>query len=153
MRDTIEHFKYKLNNASIVLFFAVMGYFAATPALAQVNCVGIDQKILGFEIPTLGQVLTFLIRFFFIVAGLIALFYLLLGALAYITSSGSKEGTEKARDKIQAAVIGVILIVVVLAIIVTLEQVVFSQSICFGISCPIKITPLVKSTNSLPNCN
>lgn len=77
----------------------------------------------GFEIPGFDKVLTFLIRIFFIVAGLIALFYLLLGALAWITSGGNKENVDKAREKIQAALIGIILIFVVLAIVGVVENI------------------------------
>jgi len=98
----------------------------------------------GFQIPTLTSILTFVVRFFFIIAGLIALIFLLLGAFAWITSSGNKESVQKAQDKIQAAVIGLILIVVVLAIAVTLETVVFNKKVCFGISCPLVIPSLLK---------
>ncbi|QQG44408.1 MAG: hypothetical protein HYW86_00610 [Candidatus Roizmanbacteria bacterium] len=104
-----------------------------------------DVKVnLPFQIPTLGDLLTFIIRFFFAVAGLVALIYLLLGALAWITSGGNKENVDKAREKIQNAIIGVILIVLVLAIIWTLEQIVFAQKICFGISCPLSMPTLLK---------
>ena len=102
------------------------------------------QATLGFAIPTLSDLLTFIIRFFFAIAGLAALLYLLLGALAWITSGGSKEGVEKAREKIQAAIIGVILIVLVLALIWTLEKIVFSEKICFGLSCPLTLPSLIK---------
>jgi hypothetical protein len=72
-----------------------------------------------------------------------ALLYLLLGALAWITSGGDKGGVEKARDKIQAAIVGVLMIVIVLAVVWTLENVVFQQKICFGISCPLTLPSLL----------
>jgi len=100
------------------------------------------QASLGFQIPTLTYVLSFFIRFFFIIGGIIALIFLLLGAFSWITSSGNKENVQKAQEKIQAAVVGLILIAVVLAIAVTLEQFVFNKEICFGISCPLKIPSL-----------
>lgn len=100
--------------------------------------------ILGFVPPTLPDILTFIIRFFFVIAGLAALLYLLLGSLAWVTSSGDKENVKKAQEKIQAAVIGLVVIVAVLAIIVTLEQVVFQQKICIGLSCGITIPSLIK---------
>ncbi len=99
---------------------------------------------LNFTPPSLGDILTFLIRAVFIVGGLAALLYLLMGAISWITSGGNKENVQKAQEKIQAAVIGVILIAVVLAVIVTLEQVVFAKKICFGLSCPITIPSLIK---------
>ncbi|MDA1316599.1 MAG: hypothetical protein O3B87_01085 [bacterium] len=99
---------------------------------------------LGFKIPTLGDVLTFAIRAFFAVAGLTAMFYLLLGAFAWITSGGDKDSVATARGKIQAAVVGMILMVVVLGIVWTLEQVIFKQAICFGISCPVTLPSLIQ---------
>lgn len=98
---------------------------------------------LGFDIPTIGVLLTFVIRTFFVIAGIMALLYLLLGALAWITSGGDKAGVEKARDKIQAAIVGVLMIVIVLAIIWTLEQVVFQTKLCFGVSCPLELPALL----------
>ena len=98
----------------------------------------------GIQIPTLSIILTFAIRMFFIIGGLAALLFLLLGALAWITSGGDKENVSKAQAKITNAIIGVILIAVVLAVIVTLEQVVFGGKICLGLSCPLTIPSLVK---------
>lgn len=106
--------------------------------------IQIAESDIGFKIPGLADILTFVIRIFFVIAGLVALLYLLLGAFAWITSSGEEEAVTKARQKITAAIIGVILIVAMLAIIVTLEQVVFKTKICFGISCPATIPSLVR---------
>jgi len=121
----------------------LFGYmFTAAPALAQTG-IKVDTTKLGFAIPTLAEVLTFLIRGFFILAGIMALLMLLLGALAWVTSGGSKENVDKARDKITAAVLGLIIIVAVLAIIVTMEQVVFGGNLCLGLSCAITIPSLL----------
>lgn len=95
---------------------------------------------LGFTIPTFSEVLTFIIRFFFIVAGLVAIIYLLLGALAWITSGGNKENVDKAREKIQNALIGVILIFAVLAIIGVVENI---FSLGLGITKPILFPQLI----------
>lgn len=77
---------------------------------------------IGINIPTFDKVLTFAIRLFFVVAGLVALIYLLLGAFAWVTSGGNKENIDKAREKIQAAIIGVVLIFVVLAVAGVVEN-------------------------------
>lgn len=98
---------------------------------------------LGFNIPNFGEVLTFIIRFFFVAAGLATLIFLLLGAFSWITSGGNKENVEKAREKIQAAVIGIVLVVVVLALVALFEQVVFQKKICFGLTCPITFPSLL----------
>ncbi len=100
------------------------------------------QVSLPFQIPSLGDLLTFFIRIFFIIAGLTALLFLLTGALQWITSGGSKENVDKARERIQQALIGVILIVAVLTLITLFEQVIFNKQICFGISCPIDFKSL-----------
>ena len=96
----------------------------------------------GLPILEFGSLLTFMIRLIFIIAGLAALFYGLMGGIAWITSGGGKDEISAARDKIQAAIVGVFILIVVLTIIWTLETVVFKRSICFGISCDIKIPNL-----------
>ncbi len=98
---------------------------------------------LGFKIPVFNEVLTFVIRFFFIIAGLVALLYLLLGALSWITSGGNKESVDKAREKIQAALIGLILIFVVLAIVAVIENIFFPGNSGLGITKPIVFPGLI----------
>lgn len=100
---------------------------------------------LTWKVPSLADIVGFLIKFLFIIAGLAALLFLLLGALSWVTSSGDKENVKKAQDKIQAAVVGLVVIIAVLAIIVTLEQIVFNQKLCLGISCPINIPSLLEN--------
>jgi len=77
----------------------------------------------GISMPSLSDVLGFVIRGFFILAGLAAILYLLLGAFEWITSGGSKENVEKARNKIQAAVLGLIIIFIVLSLVVLVENI------------------------------
>lgn len=125
------------------LTLTAVTYLTAYSAVFADSSVQVDEGALGFSIPSIGALLTFVIRAFFVVAGIMALLYLLLGALAWITSGGDKGGVEKARDKIQAAIVGVLMIVIVLAIIWTLENVVFQQKICFGISCPLTLPALL----------
>ena len=110
------------------------------------SCTSISNEELGFKIPSLGDLLTFAIRAFFVIAGLAALFYLLLGALGWVTSGGDKDAVTAAREKIQAAVVGMILIVAVLAIIWTLEQVIFNRRICLGLSCSLTLPGLIERT-------
>ena len=98
---------------------------------------------LGFKIPVFNEVLTFVIRFFFIIAGLVALLYLLLGALSWITSGGNKESVDKAREKIQAALVGLILIFVVLAVVAVIENIFFPGNSGLGITKPIVFPGLI----------
>src|SRR3989344_7920221 len=58
----------------------------------------------------LGTLFSNAILIFLIIAGLIALIYLLWGALDWITSGGDKEKLVKARNKITNAIIGLIII-------------------------------------------
>lgn len=125
---------------------------AARPVGSLPACTTIDTGDLGFQIPTLGDILTFIIRAFFVIAGIVALFYMMLGALSWVTSGGDKDAVTAAREKIQAALIGVILIVVVLALIWTLEQVIFNRRICLGLSCPVTLPGLIEQNSSGQFC-
>lgn len=134
-------------------FLALLGFFGVvalvSPVMGQTTydpATDGRQANLGFSVPNFTQILTFFIRAFFLIAGLAALFFLLLGAFGWITSGGDKDAITAARDKIQAAVIGLILIVAVLAIIVTLEQLVFQKAICLGISCPVIFPQLIPAS-------
>jgi len=113
-------------------------------AYAVSDTLRVSEHDLGFVIPSFADILTFLIRAFFVAAGIAALIFLLLGAFSWVTSGGNKENVEKAREKIQAAVVGVFLIIIVVALVATLEQVVFHQALCFGLTCDLKFPELLK---------
>lgn len=114
--------------------------YAVDPADIQVQ-----ESDLNFQIPTLGELLSAMIRFFFVVAGLAALFYLLWGALSWITSGGDSEAVAAARGKLLAALVGVVLIVAVLAIIWSVEQIIFNGLVCLGLSCPVTLPNLLQT--------
>lgn len=113
--------------------------------------VQVNESTLGFQIPTFGEMLTFLVKGFFVVAGIAALVMLLWGALAWVLSGGDKEKVEAARDRMTAAIIGVFMILVALSIVWTLEQIVFKGTMCFGLSCPVSIPTLLNSSKSTSN--
>lgn len=92
-----------------------------------------------FPIPTVGNLLTSLIRLFFFIASLLALIYILLGAFDWVRSGGKEEEIEGAQKKIMAAVVGLIVMVAVLTLVIIIEQVIFSGTVCLGISCPIQL--------------
>lgn len=146
--------------ASLTLLFAAFTLLSQ-PTFAQQcpqtpnefpACTSIDTGELGFQIPSLGDILTFVIRAFFVIAGLAALFYMLLGAFAWVTSGGDADAVSAAQQKIQAAVVGMLIIVGVLAIIWTLEQVIFNRRICLGLSCPLTLPGLVESESGTSCC-
>jgi len=94
----------------------------------------------GVVPPSLSEILGFVIRFFFILGGLAAIIYLLMGAFSWITSGGNKENVQKAQEKIQAAVLGLIIILVILSLVVLIENI-FNFGL--GISKPINVPTLV----------
>src|SRR5258706_16358211 len=118
--------------ASAMLLFAVT-FVVAVPgvhAQASANPPGsliLNPNDLGFQIPSFQDFMSFLVKFFFVIAGLLALFYMLWGAISYVTSGGDKDATGKAQQKILAAVIGIILIIATLSIIAGLELLVFKK--------------------------
>lgn len=120
----------------------ISGQFLVTKVLADDYTV--KQVDVGFTIPNFSDVLTFIIRTFFVIAGLMAVLYLLLGAFSWITSGGNKESVDKAREKIQAALIGIILIFAVLAVVGVVEQILFPAGSGLGITKPIKFQRLIQ---------
>lgn len=109
-----------------VLALSILSVLAPSVYAADVN--------VGFNLPTLAEIVSFLIKFMFFFAGLAALLYLLLGAFAWVTSSGDKENLKKAQDKIQAAVLGLVILVAVLVLIATLEQYILKGAFCIGLT-------------------
>jgi len=58
----------------------------------------------------LGAILTGVLGFVMAIAALLVFFYLILGGIQWITSGGDKGKTEEARNKITAAIIGLIVL-------------------------------------------
>jgi cbb3-type cytochrome oxidase subunit 3 len=134
--------KRKLILYTFLYMFKPLGKMLAQLPTTTFNTVSSNANVnLGFAIPSFDTVLSFGIRFLFIVAGLIALLYLLLGALAWITSGGNKESVDKAREKIQAALVGLILIFAVLAIVAVIENI---FSLGLGLTRPIVFPKLIQ---------
>jgi hypothetical protein len=77
---------------------------------------------------------------------------MLLGAFAWVTSGGDADAVGAAQQKIQAAVLGLIIVVAVLAIVWTLEQVIFARRICLGLSCPVTLPGLIEADETSMMC-
>ena len=143
----------KINAFSLKVFFFLLSIFSfftpsvladpvAPPPVDPID--PIDPTLdLGWKIPNIGVIIGFMIKFLFFFAGLAALLYLLLGAFAWVTSSGDKENLKKAQDKIQAAVLGLVILVVVVVILATLEQLVLKNTFCVGLTCTISVPSLL----------
>ncbi len=59
---------------------------------------------------TAQRVLVFAVNGILIVAGIVAFFFLLFGGVQWILAGGDKEGTEKARKRITAALVGLAIV-------------------------------------------
>ncbi len=74
------------------------------------NAKGVLNAACAGQDLSLGQVLGFVVTIGFILAVLVAMFFLLWGGIKWITSGGDKGGVEAARNQIIAAVIGLIIV-------------------------------------------
>ena len=103
-----------------------------------------------FCIPTLGDLIGNLIRIIFFIAGLFAIFMLLLGGFEWVSSGGDDKKLSSARGKIINAVIGLVVMVAVMTLVVLIEQVIFGGKMCLGISCPLNVSKLAIIENNSP---
>jgi len=76
---------------------------------------------------TLGGVISFLVAAVLILAGVIFFFMLVIGGIQWIMSGGDKAKTEEARNRITAALIGLIIVFAAWLIIILVQNV-------FGVS-------------------
>lgn len=88
------------------------------------------------KVPSMETLIGFAVKSLFVVAGLMAFLYLILGGIKWITSGGNKEDVEKARNQIQAAIIGLIIVFGVLAIVSLMERIL---GVGLGVTGPIEI--------------
>ena len=75
----------------------------------------------SFKIFDIGSLISGAIQLILVGAGIIAFLYLLLGGIQWITSGGDKAGVDAARQKILAAVIGLVIVFASWALIRLLE--------------------------------
>lgn len=81
---------------------------AAAPAFAAEVVVTAPFGLGGL---TFGSILTFLINAAFVIAAILALVFLIWGGINWITSGGDADGVKSARDRIIAAIIGLIVVI------------------------------------------
>ncbi len=105
---------------------------------------------LWFCVPTLGDLIGNLIRIIFFIAGLFAIFMLLLGGFEWVSSGGDEKKLTTARGKITSAVIGLVVMVAVMTLVVLIEQIIFGGKLCLGISCPLDVGKLAIIENNSP---
>ncbi|HSX40230.1 MAG TPA: hypothetical protein VLF68_01315 [Candidatus Saccharimonadales bacterium] len=87
-----------------------------TPAFAQQNitiCAGSESSfstLCNLASGNFGKIIGPVISILFIIAVVIALFFLIVGGIKWITSGGDKAKVESARNTIVAAVVGLIIV-------------------------------------------
>lgn len=102
-------------------------FIFASVAMAQVN-VGTTQLSKGFA-QDLGGLLTSLLTIVMAIAALAVFIYLIWGGIGWITSGGDKGKAEEARNKITAAVIGLIVLAASYALLLLMLNILGFQSL------------------------
>ncbi len=92
-------------------------------------------QLLNFSTYNLPNLVSVGVKFAFLLAALGAFFFLIMGALQWITAGGDKEGVEKARKKITGALIGLIILFLIYAL-AALLQTIFGIDILGNLSIP-----------------
>jgi hypothetical protein len=75
-----------------------------------------DQKLTGTEYVNFGGFLSLILTLVLTVAGLLLLFYLIWGAINWMSAGGDNSKVSKARDQITQAIIGLVVLLSTLAI-------------------------------------
>ena len=98
-----------------VLAFSPMSVLATTVTNIDLGLNGGSFVNIVNYTPT--RVVQAVINILLVVVGLVAFFWLLLGGVQWIMAGGDKEGTEKARKRITAALIGLAIVFSVFAFV------------------------------------
>lgn len=75
----------------------------------------------GLEQITIPEIVPVVIRVIFVVAALVALIFLVVGGIKWITAGGDKAATESARGTITSALVGLMVVLAAYAIIRLVE--------------------------------
>ena len=74
------------------------------------------------KIGNIGTLISALVGLLLIISALVALFFLILGGIQWITSGGDKAGMEAARNKITHAIVGLIIVVAAWAVMILVQN-------------------------------
>lgn len=74
------------------------------------TCAGGNFNPLCLGASDLSKVISNGINFLFVIAAILALVFLVIGGVKWLTSQGEKEGVNKARETIVAAIVGLVII-------------------------------------------
>lgn len=101
---------------------------ATAPVMAQSGLNVTIQSTKGFA-GDFGNVISTILTIVMAIAALIVFFFLIMGGIEWITSGGDKSKTENARNKITAAVIGLIILAASYAVLTIVLKVLGLTSI------------------------
>lgn len=71
---------------------------------------------------TIGNIIGAVVGMLLIIAAIMAFLYLIIGGLQWITSGGDKSGMENARNRITAAIVGLIIVAAAWAVMLLVGQ-------------------------------
>jgi hypothetical protein len=130
----IEHIKRTVGLTAV-------GFLAFLPSSAFAQDSTERREGINFSRPpgaiaNIPQLVTWAIQLLFVVAGLVAFVYLLLGGIKWITSGGDKAAVEGARNQIIQALIGLVVVFAAWGMIVLVETLL---DICLGFRCAIDL--------------
>lgn len=103
-----------VTKASLALFSSLA---LVSPAFAQIIVPECPAELQAKNLCSLTRVITIILNAILAVVGIIALIYLVIGGLRYITSSGNPDAVEGAKNQILYAIIGIIVVVLAWALV------------------------------------
>ena len=126
-----------LKNAQLIVFYVSMLVTSVSmiPTGAQAQQLTIAPPT-GGVIANIPALIGWAIQILFVVAGLVAFVYLLLGGIKWITSGGDKGQVEAARNQIIQALIGLVVVFAAWGMIVLVETLL---NIGLGFSKPVQL--------------
>lgn len=102
-----------LASSTIALLSAVTPTLAAA-APGNANITGFDDSKIPFT--ELGKLLSNALALLFFFAGILAFIFIVIGGIQWITAGGDAKAASAARDRITAAVVGLLVVVAAFAI-------------------------------------
>lgn len=84
-------------------------------------CVSFDSSQIPFT--NLGKLLSNVLLLLFFIAALLAFVFIVIGGIQWITAGGDKVAASSARDRITAAVVGLLIVVAAFAVTVIISAV------------------------------
>ena len=113
MKQNLKKYAMSISLATVAMATSARMAFAAA---GDGITIGDTELAQGFAID-FGTIITGLLQIVMAIAALLVFLYLIWGAITWITSGGDKGKTEEARNRITAAVIGLIVLAAAYAIL------------------------------------